>query len=345
MKPLLSILMLFLGMAAACVASQEQFVFESLPDNSGPAANAARAGIPTNTPPLTNLVVVDELIKNLPPPANLPPTPPALQSPPKTAPVEPAETSDETAPSLPALIPSSKVAPVRIEPAAPPEAEVAPPEESNPVVQAPVPTNTPPPVSPPVVQTAPPPVLPAPQPAPVAPQSLVPPPVKAGPLVVNDAAVQPRVHTNAPPPVAKTKPKKEQFVFAPLPTAPDAHPDLTVHYDAVKDSIAPPAHVGDPEPARPAVEKKSLPLSAAGAKLIVSPSHEFYGTVAAVDPHGRFVVLNFPLGQMPAVDTVLPVFRHGVNVGQVKITGPQRDDNTAADVISGDLQVDDDARD
>jgi hypothetical protein len=45
------------------------------------------------------------------------------------------------------------------------------------------------------------------------------------------------------------------------------------------------------------------------------------------------------------MDTVLPVFRHGVNVGQVKVTGPQHDDNATADVVSGDLQVDDDVRD
>jgi hypothetical protein len=340
MKPLLSILMLFLGMAAACVASPEQFVFESLPDASGPGTNAAAAGISTNTPPLTNLVVVDEMIKDLPPPTNLPPTPPALQSAPKAAPVEPAGTPEETESTLPALIPSSKVAPVRIEPAVPPEAEAVSPEESNPVVQAP-PTNNLPPVNPPVVETNPPPVLPLPQ---VAPQSSTPPAVQTGVPAETSVAVQAPVHTNAPP-AAKTKTKRQQFVFAPLPTAPDAHPDLTVHYDAVKDVIAAPAHVGDPEPARPAVEKKPLQPGASGARLIVSPSHEFYGTVAAVDPHGRFVVLNFPLGQMPAVDTVLPVFRHGVNVGQIKITGPQRDDNTAADVISGDLQVDDDVRD
>jgi hypothetical protein len=145
------------------------------------------------------------------------------------------------------------------------------------------------------------------------------------------------VHTNAP---AAAPAKHSEYVFEPLPAAAGTNPPIAVQYAAVKDVIAAPA----PEAAARPAEEKSRPAPAK-SKLIVSPSHELFGTVAAVDEHGRFVVLSFPLGQMPQVDTLLPVFRHGVNVGQVKVTGPQRDDTTTADVISGDLQVDDEVRD
>ena len=50
---------------------------------------------------------------------------------------------------------------------------------------------------------------------------------------------------------------------------------------------------------------------------------------------GRFVVLDFPVGKMPALDQTLFVFRQGLKVGEVKITGPERDHNTVADLISG----------
>ena len=68
------------------------------------------------------------------------------------------------------------------------------------------------------------------------------------------------------------------------------------------------------------------------------------GKVAAVDARRGFVVLNFPLGQMPPVNSTLNVYRHGVKVGELSVTGPQRDDNTVADIVSGELRVGDAAR-
>ena len=58
----------------------------------------------------------------------------------------------------------------------------------------------------------------------------------------------------------------------------------------------------------------------------------------------RFVVLNFPLGRMPAIDQRLNLYRRGVKVGEVKITGPQQDDNVVADLLVGDGAVGDEAR-
>jgi hypothetical protein len=65
----------------------------------------------------------------------------------------------------------------------------------------------------------------------------------------------------------------------------------------------------------------------------------------SVNAGARFVVLTFPIGQMPALERRLNVYRRGLKVGEVKITGPQRDDNTVADVLAGEAQAGDEVRD
>jgi len=69
------------------------------------------------------------------------------------------------------------------------------------------------------------------------------------------------------------------------------------------------------------------------------------GKVVRFNSEGRFVVLNFPIGHLPGVDQRLNVYRQGLKVGEVKVTGPQRDDNTVADIVAGEAQVGDEVRD
>src|SRR5258707_4583683 len=70
-------------------------------------------------------------------------------------------------------------------------------------------------------------------------------------------------------------------------------------------------------------------------KLIVTPDAALVGTVATVNQTAGFVILNFPLGRMPATDLHLNLYRRGLKVGEVKVTGPQLDDNVVADVVTG----------
>lgn len=79
-------------------------------------------------------------------------------------------------------------------------------------------------------------------------------------------------------------------------------------------------------------------------KLIVTPETALIGKVSAVNANAQFVVLNFPIGRLPAMDQRLSIYRHGLKVGEVKVTGPQRDDNTVADIVSGDAQLHDEVR-
>src|SRR5580698_9457644 len=73
------------------------------------------------------------------------------------------------------------------------------------------------------------------------------------------------------------------------------------------------------EPAKPAEP---------APKMIVTPEQKTAGTVLSVNPNARFAVVNFPLGSVPAVDTRLNIYRRGLKVGEIKITGPQNIDNT-----------------
>ncbi len=85
--------------------------------------------------------------------------------------------------------------------------------------------------------------------------------------------------------------------------------------------------------------------SAPEQKLIVTPDNALVGKVVRVNPGGRYVVLNFPIGRLPALQQRLNLYRLGLKVGEVTVSGPQRDDNIIADVTSGDAAVGDEVRD
>jgi hypothetical protein len=97
-----------------------------------------------------------------------------------------------------------------------------------------------------------------------------------------------------------------------------------------------------PPPAAP--QNSPLGTNDAGTKLIITPDTTPTGTVARVNSAARFVILTFPVGSMPPVGQVLYVYRHGLKVGEVKVTAPQQDDNTAADIVTGEAALGDEIR-
>ena len=102
-----------------------------------------------------------------------------------------------------------------------------------------------------------------------------------------------------------------------------------------------------PEAGNPSLQPAAVsPASTTSTpKLIVTPEMMLVGQVVRFSSEGRFVVLNFPIGHLPGGDQRLNVYRQGLKVGEVKVTGPQRDDNTVADVVAGEAQVGDEVRD
>jgi hypothetical protein len=94
-------------------------------------------------------------------------------------------------------------------------------------------------------------------------------------------------------------------------------------------------------PAEPAAA--SAP--AAALNSIVTPDNSLTARVAAYNSAGRFAVLSFPVGRMPNMDQTLFLYRAGLKVGEVKITGPQRDNDVVADLITGTAEAGDEVRD
>lgn len=117
---------------------------------------------------------------------------------------------------------------------------------------------------------------------------------------------------------------KQEAVFKPVAGAPS------------KATVAPaPA----PTPAPPATTAKP------SSSLIVTPGSGLTGKVARYNDAGRFVVLEFPIGHLPALEQRFFVYRGGLKVGEVKITGPQKDDHIVADLTNGAAQAGDEVRD
>jgi hypothetical protein len=78
--------------------------------------------------------------------------------------------------------------------------------------------------------------------------------------------------------------------------------------------------------------------------VTVTPSRVTIGRIASVNTAGRFVVLSFPLGTMPASEKRLNVYRKGLKVGEVRVTGQPLDINIVADIVAGECQIGDEVR-
>ena len=79
-------------------------------------------------------------------------------------------------------------------------------------------------------------------------------------------------------------------------------------------------------------------------KITVTQEPTLVGTVVRVNQTPSFAVLNFPVGTLPGIGQHLNIYRHGLKLGEVRITGPQLDENIIADVTDGIAQVGDTVR-
>jgi hypothetical protein len=98
---------------------------------------------------------------------------------------------------------------------------------------------------------------------------------------------------------------------------------------------------------KPTAKTSPIPQAAAvpATEPIVTPDNSLAAKVVSYDSVGRFVVLSFPVGQMPKVDQTLFLYRSGLKVAEIKITGPQNENDIVADLVTGDAQVGDEVRD
>ena len=80
------------------------------------------------------------------------------------------------------------------------------------------------------------------------------------------------------------------------------------------------------------------------ANLVIRPATSAVGRVASVNLPGKFVVLSFPIGQVPTNDTRLAIFHAGAKVGEVRVTGPAQENLTVGDITAGMAEDGDEAR-
>src|SRR5258707_14597680 len=83
------------------------------------------------------------------------------------------------------------------------------------------------------------------------------------------------------------------------------------------------------------------PVSLPNDKVIMTPDTVLIGKIARVNQEGRFVVMTFPVGHLPTLNQRLSVYRQGLKVGEIRVTGPQMDDNVVGDIGAGEAQAGD----
>jgi len=76
----------------------------------------------------------------------------------------------------------------------------------------------------------------------------------------------------------------------------------------------------------------------------MTPDTSLRGKVARVNPEGRFVIMTFPIGHLPRLEQRLGVYRGGLKVGEIRVTGPQLDDSVVGVIAAGDAQSGDEIR-
>jgi hypothetical protein len=90
-----------------------------------------------------------------------------------------------------------------------------------------------------------------------------------------------------------------------------------------------------------AVAAKPASVAPVAPKMIVTADVAATAKVVSVNTVGRFVVLSFSGGGMPGPQQTFFLYRAGLKVAEVRITGPQQEDNIVADLVSGDAKVGD----
>ncbi|HXF10187.1 MAG TPA: hypothetical protein VN625_05330, partial [Desulfuromonadaceae bacterium] len=108
-------------------------------------------------------------------------------------------------------------------------------------------------------------------------------------------------------------------------------------------SSPPPAEQPAPAPTKPKATKPAKKPTQP-AQAIVTADASVSGKIATYNAVGKFVVVSFAGGKMAQLNQTLSVYHNGTKTGDIRITGPQRDNNIVGDVVSGTVQAGDEVR-
>ena len=91
--------------------------------------------------------------------------------------------------------------------------------------------------------------------------------------------------------------------------------------------------------------QKTFSSAPGASQTIVTPDASLAAKVVQYNSVGRYVVLSFPVGQMPKTGQNFFIYRNGLKVAEVKTDAWQRDNFVVAELVTGEAQIGDDVRD
>ena len=121
--------------------------------------------------------------------------------------------------------------------------------------------------------------------------------------------------------------------------APKTAPEKAPRKPVMKTTLAP-TPAKSPAPANAAVASPSVTNN----NQVITLSGQTVGKVYSVNQVARFVILDYGLSPLPPLEQRLNVYRNGVRVGEIKVTGPVMNGNIAADIVAGEVRKDDQVR-
>jgi hypothetical protein len=85
--------------------------------------------------------------------------------------------------------------------------------------------------------------------------------------------------------------------------------------------------------------------SGSGTKApVLKSSSVLVGRIDSINLKARYVIVSFPLGALPSSGSLLDVYREGLKVAELKVTPPQQNNLTAADILAGECRLGDEVR-
>lgn len=96
--------------------------------------------------------------------------------------------------------------------------------------------------------------------------------------------------------------------------------------------------------ASPTEKPAEQPKAAARGEMNVRPVYPVGGRIALVNEKARFVIIDFTNSRPPELEQKLAIYRAGLKVAEVKVSGPFRNTTVAADVTAGDVRYGDEVK-
>ena len=91
-----------------------------------------------------------------------------------------------------------------------------------------------------------------------------------------------------------------------------------------------------------AVQTPSMTVTNGNAIMTLTDTQ--FGKVFSVNAALHFAVLDYSLNQVPNIGDRLFVYRQGIKVAEVRVSGPQMNSNIVADIVAGEVKVGDEVR-